>query len=673
MTTRSDAPSSFLDDGDAPVPEHQEIAAPPQGRDEPAHSRPDLGRLARRAGWQLLVLAAFTLPALVLWWHVWTGHPASTLTCGCGDPAQQVWFTAWPAWAIAHGHSLVFSGAVNVPDGANLLSNTSGTLVGVVLSPVTWLWGPVVATNVALTMAPALSAWGCYLAARRLVRWTPAAVPAGLVFGYSSAIVTSLAYGHVSVTVLVVPPLLFVTMYEIVARQGRTVWRDGLVLGLLLVVQFFISPEVLVMCLMFAAVGLGVAAAIGWRRVPAQSGHAARALGLGAGSAVVVLAYPAWFGLAGPQAVSGVLFALAPLSGVPLSGVLVPGRYSDLANVYIRFGGYLGRTGPPPDYLGGGLAVFSVASIVVARRRPVAWILLTLALAALWLSLGQVLISAPPLLGHLWLPWRELSTLPVLREILPNQLAPFVTLFVALLLAVGLDAFADMRRRRGSWFPARGFGITTAVTAVVAVLALVPVLATFDVPYRVVKVHTPPYLRQVAPTLPVDTVVLTVPFAFSGSTTPMLWQALGAMHFRLAGAGLKTPGSRGGPVQRGAPGSARRILSDLTISGSPLPAGTPGQLRRVRGALRQWQVEKVVIAGASRDPVYTSGFFTMALGRAPLFEQRAWVWTLDRGRPPAPPATGASLAGCRAQAGSRPERGHPLAMSRCVLAGSGGT
>ena len=49
---------------------------------------------------------------------------------------------AWPAWAISHLHSLFFSGAVNVPHGANLLSNTSGTLVGVVLAPVTCSSGP---------------------------------------------------------------------------------------------------------------------------------------------------------------------------------------------------------------------------------------------------------------------------------------------------------------------------------------------------------------------------------------------------------------------------------------------------------------------------------------------------------------------------------------------------
>ena len=77
---------------------------------------------------------------------------------------------------------------------------------------------------------------------------------------------------------------------------------------------------------------------------------------------VVLLAYPVWFGLAGPQAVTGVLFALAPISGVPLSGLLVPGQYGAPASSYIRFGGYLGTTGPPADYVGAGVAVATLGA-----------------------------------------------------------------------------------------------------------------------------------------------------------------------------------------------------------------------------------------------------------------------------------------------------------------------
>src|SRR5580704_17310920 len=194
------------------------------GTQQPRHAlppRPSTRRLqavGRHATW----IALFALPGIVLWWHVWTGHPSSTLTCACGDPAQEVWFMAWPAWALAHSGNLFFSGLVTTPFGANLLSNTSGTLVGVVLSPVTWLWGPIVSTNVALTLAPGLSAWGCWIALRRFVTWKPGAVPAALVYGYSAAVVTSLIFGHVSVTVLAIPPLLFASLHDILVRQRHT-------------------------------------------------------------------------------------------------------------------------------------------------------------------------------------------------------------------------------------------------------------------------------------------------------------------------------------------------------------------------------------------------------------------------------------------------------------------
>ena len=217
--------------------------------------------------------------------------------------------------------------------------------------------------------------------------------------------VTSLTFGHVSVTLLVIPPFLLTTLHEIVIRQEHSVRRDGLLLAVLLVVQFFISPEILVMCLL-----LGAAGPSPWRwwagaSCAARAGHALPALALAAAVAVVVLAYPTWFGLAGPQAVTGMLFALAPISGVPLSGLLVPGSYGAPANGYIRFGGYLGRAGPPPDFVGWGVALAGAAAVVVGRRRPLTWLLLLLAAVTFWLALGAWLIAGPAWAGHPWLPW----------------------------------------------------------------------------------------------------------------------------------------------------------------------------------------------------------------------------------------------------------------------------
>ena len=632
-------------------------------------------RALRTAGFHLLVLAAFTVPAIVLWWDIWTGHPSASLTCGCGDPAQEVWFMAWPASAMAHLHSLFFSGAVNVPDGANLLSNTSGTLAGVVLAPVTWAFGPIVATNVALTLAPGLSAWGCFAAVRPLVSWKAGAIPAALVYGYSAAIVSSLAFGHVSVTVLVFPPLLFTTLHEIVIRQEHDARRDGIVLAALLVAQFLVSPEVFAMCLIFAAVGLVAVVLVGWRQVRLRAAHALPALALGGGITVLVLAYPVWFGLAGPQAVTGVLFSLAPLAGVPLSGLLAPGMYDAPVNAYVRFGGYLGRNGPPPDYLGAGTALATVGAVLVGRRRPLTWLLVFLALVSLVLALGSRITGGPEWALHVWLPWQALRHLPLFQEILPDQFAPFLPLFVAFLLAVGLDALfvTPWQPRSWSWsWPAtHRHAVTGAATAVVAALALVPVFVPFDVPFKVVPVRVPPYFREVAPRLSSGTVLLTVPFAVSGSTQPMLWQATEGMSFSLAGAALKTPNATGGPVGAGTPGSAWRILTDLTVAGADEPTGTPAQVARVRRALREWHVGRVVIAGPSRDPVYASGFFTKVLGVAPSFGHGAWVWIVQPGGPSAAPALGPNLSACRAAAATPNLRDKPLAMSQCVLFAAG--
>ena len=295
--------------------------------------------------------------------------------------------------------------------------------------------------------------------------------------------------------------------------------------------------------------------------------------------------------------------------------------------------------------------------------------LVLLAAATFWLTLGAYLLGGPAWLGHPWLPWKELSTLPVLKEILPDQFVPLLTLFLAFLIAVGLDALHGARGRLTSW-PSHRALLTGVVTAAVGAVALVPVFVTFDAPLRVVPIRTPAYLRQAAPTRPTSPVLLTIPFAVSGSAAPMLWQANEGMRFRLAGAALKTPDALGGPVGSGPPGSARRILTNLTLSGAPLPTGTAVQLATVRRALAAWQVDEVVVTGASRDPVYASGFFTMALGVAPAFVRGAWVWRLGPTGAAAPAATGSSLSVCRGFAAEPGRRGAPLTMARCVLLGA---
>jgi hypothetical protein len=441
-------------------------------------------------------------------------------------------------------------------------------------------------------------------------------------------------------------------------------------LAALVVGQFLVSPEVLFLCGVFAVIGFVAVMVVGQRQVRGRAAHALPALGLGLVVAGVLLAYPVWFGLAGPQAVTGVLFAITPISGAPFTGIAVPGAYGAIGTLYVRFGGYLGHNGPPPDYLGGGLLFAAAASVVLARRRALTWLLLLLGVVAFWFTLGTYALGAPAWFDHVWLPWRELAKLPLLKEILPDQIAPFIVLFVAFLLAVGLDALYVHYRPASSWLAVHRRGTTTAATVAVALLAL-PVFFTFDVPVAVRPVRVPPYMRTVARTVPARTVLLTVPFAVSGVTEPMLWQAVDDMRFDLAGAALKTPGPHGGPVGKGAPGSARRIMTDLTVAGAPEPSGSPAQIATLLHALRSWKVEQVVVTGTSRDPVYATGFLTMVLGVAPTEQAGAEVWTLQQGIPAATPALGASLPFCAEGAEAVAIPGRAAEMAHCVLAAAG--
>ena len=274
-------------------------------------ARAGVRRTARRRG-AFAYLASgscYLAVSVAIWWHVWTGHPTATLTCGCGDPALFLWFLEWPAYALAHGHNLFYSTALFHPSGIDLLSNTSVLAIGIPLAPVTWLFGPVATLNVASTLAPVLSALATFWLLRRWVRWSPAAFVGGLLFGFSPFVVQSLAYAHLMTTALVVFPLAVGCLDELLVRQRRSPGKVGVVLGLLVVVEFFVSSEMLAIMAVSTVVGLVLLVAYrGWvdrADLARRIGVAAPGLATATVVVVVVLAYPVWVALAGPAHLAG--------------------------------------------------------------------------------------------------------------------------------------------------------------------------------------------------------------------------------------------------------------------------------------------------------------------------------------------------------------------------------
>ena len=65
------------------------------------------------------VFGLYLAISVLTWSRVWfTGHPTTTVTCGCGDPGEEVWFLRWFAYAVAHGHNPFLSTSMFAPRGS---------------------------------------------------------------------------------------------------------------------------------------------------------------------------------------------------------------------------------------------------------------------------------------------------------------------------------------------------------------------------------------------------------------------------------------------------------------------------------------------------------------------------------------------------------------------------
>src|SRR3984885_8272518 len=220
------------------------------------------------------------------------------------DAEQFAWFFRYDATAVAHLRlpALITTG-MNAPQGISLMWNTAMPLPGVLLAPLTLLAGPQASLSVLMTLGFAGSAVSMFATARRLDASTAAAGLAGLVYGFSPALIQSSA-GHYDLQFAVLPPLIIDAAMGLVAGRCGTgrqaAARCGIRLGLLAAAQLFIDEELL----LNAAVAAGPMA--GGLAVPRPDAVASRirdiATGTGAGLAVAapIAAYPLWVQFLGP-------------------------------------------------------------------------------------------------------------------------------------------------------------------------------------------------------------------------------------------------------------------------------------------------------------------------------------------------------------------------------------
>ena len=250
-----------------------------------------------------------------------------------------------------------------------------------VLAPITWLFGPVATLNVALTLSPVLSALAMFVLLRRWVAWTPAAFIGGLLYGFSPFVLISLTNAHLMIGPGPIPPLIVACLDEILLRQRRRPLAAGVVLGLLVVVQFFIGTEVLI--IVAIAVGFGVVVLVAYgliRRpgmvpvaLPPRAGRLVR--GAAVATAGALLLYPVWFVFAGPAHLSGSIWdnQLISYGGANLRGYFLPEPASQaVLDQGLRWGGYQAPT-LSGQYFGLGLVAVLLVGFILWRRDRLLW------------------------------------------------------------------------------------------------------------------------------------------------------------------------------------------------------------------------------------------------------------------------------------------------------------
>jgi hypothetical protein len=582
---------------------------------------------------------------VIIWWRVWTSHPSSIMTCGCVDAGREVWYLEWVAYAIVHAHNLWYSQWVFYPNGVNVLADTSVSILGIVMTPITLIFGPVASMNLLSTVTPVLTALSMFWLLRRWVQWAPAAFVGGLLYGFSSFVVVQLTLGWLNIAFLALLPLMVGCLDELLIRQRRSPITVGIGLGVLVAAQFFVSSEMLLLCAIAGVIAVALLVAYSQLHDPVdlhhRLQHSVRGLGAAAIASVVLLIVPVLFFLYGPAHLGTVVWTTTWPGNLgntianfwSNTTTLGPLGATLFAAEMHRIGGYQGPALPSEGFLGWGLIAVIVVGIVVWRRDRRLWF---------WGALGVLtaLLSLRAVDGE-WGPWALVDHLPLLENVTQGRFSAIVDLCAGVVLAIVIDRLwsAVVSRRAGTPHPRLW---ASGAVAVMTLVAVAPVVAGVspNVPVTVEPVAVPSWFSRVAPHLPSGQVLLTYPTTSFNSQTPLVWQAMDRMSFRMIGGG----GPAGTASRAGGDRAGYEVLDAASVTLEPPPTFSLQNLKAVGQAIRDWRVTMVVVPDQrelppelrGRSNAFAVAFFTAVLGAAPIEQDGAWVWRASDAPGPIP-------------------------------------
>jgi hypothetical protein len=550
-------------------------------RDAPA------GRALRRLA-PAAVLAGYTLLAVLLLSSTWFAGESRWVGVDT-DPPLFMWYLRWTPWALTHGHTPLLTDHLQYPGGANLMWNTSVVVPALLLWPVTETLGPVTAYNVLATGALALSGWCAFMVFRRWTGSSLAAAAGGLVYGFSPYMLAQ-SYGHPSLTLAVLPPLLLLIADEALVRQRLPRRLLGGALGLLAGLQLLTGEELLATSAIMAGLGIAILAALHPREVRRRAPYALAVLGIGAALAVLLCAYPLGVQFLGPRRPGSLRPGEAYVAD--LRAFVVP-ALSERLPLFGRF--------VLPDseaYVGVPLLCLLAAAVVALRRHRVVVVAALLGLGAAILAMGPRLHVDGRRTG-VPLPWRLVDHLPLLETVITLRLMVYAYLMIGLLVAVAL---ARVLARRPALRLAGGAAV---------VLALVPLFPATPFPSTAATV--PDFFRgDGLGRIPEGSAALVTPVL---DLRTMLWQAEAGMRYRMPEGGVYTPGPDG-PRYEMPPSALRTRLFSLQTDGTPpLALATPERDLYLRD-LATMGVSSVVV-GPAPGSAGEAQFFRVLLGREP--------------------------------------------------------
>jgi hypothetical protein len=553
---------------------------------------------ARRAAGVVLPLLAYLGISVALFSHVWSAGASRTFLDGYGDPGQEIWFLGWVAHALSHGLDPFFSPAMFAPRGVNLMANTAFPLLGALLSPITLAFGPVVAFDVAVTLAPALSAMSAYFVLRRVAPWPAAAGLGAAFFGFSPAVLAELRQGHLQVTFLaLVPVLVALTARALGGEDARPV-RTGVLLGLAVAAQELIGPEVLAI----TAVTLAVLTAGAALSHPAEArrrlGGAAKAIVTAAAVSGALVAYPIWYGLDGPRHLTTAI-PVSPL-GAPLVSLVLPSPSSSI------FSSLAGMA-----YVGIPLLLVAGIGLAVLRRERGIRSGAGLAAVALVFALGTHLRLTSSDVTGFPLPSDLLAHLPLLRQIAPVRFALLAPFGLGAVLAVTVD------RARLRWRGTARLLVAPVALTVLVLAGLLLVGINGELPYPARPVDEPAVYETLA-----GGRVLSYPLVSQFVSDQLVWEALGGFRYEIV------EGYAYGPSRR--PGDLLVGRSPVETAFADAELGLPVTESRaaVRWELRALGVSTVVVM-PGRGAGEIAGFLSGATGTRPRKYRGARVWRLS--------------------------------------------